>query len=118
MGKVLPLETTARTCVAKLAFQKEQIQELLRDKYKFLIVDETGVAQQKYINVHAGSLNAPNQTFLVDCHPPDNGSNFNGGIILHTVDDILRQLKIKRPKFSLLSTCLWLERHCKNYTLL
>ena len=32
MKKVLPLETAARACVAKLAFQKEQIQELLRDK--------------------------------------------------------------------------------------
>ena len=36
MGKVLPSETAARTCVAKLAFQKEeQIQELLRDKKLF-----------------------------------------------------------------------------------
>ena len=33
MGKVLPLETAARACVAKLASQKEErIQELLRDK--------------------------------------------------------------------------------------
>ena len=36
MGKVLPLETAARACVAKLASQKEeQIQELLRDKNFF-----------------------------------------------------------------------------------
>ena len=36
MGKVLPLEITARGCVAKLAFQKnEQIQKLLRDKKIF-----------------------------------------------------------------------------------
>ena len=34
-GKVLPSETAARACVAKLAFKKEQIQELLRDKQKF-----------------------------------------------------------------------------------
>ena len=35
MGKVLPSETAARACVAKLASQKEeQIQELLRDKKK------------------------------------------------------------------------------------
>ena len=41
MGKVLPSETAARACVAKLASQKEeQIQELLRDKKIFLIVDE------------------------------------------------------------------------------
>ena len=36
MAKVLPSETAARACVAKLASQKEeQIQELLRDKKKF-----------------------------------------------------------------------------------
>ena len=36
MGKVLPSETAARACVAKLASQKqEQIQELLLDKKFF-----------------------------------------------------------------------------------
>ena len=36
MGKVLPSETAARACVAKLASQEEeQIQELLRDKKFF-----------------------------------------------------------------------------------
>ena len=49
MGKVLPSETAARACVAKLASQKEQIQELLREKKKiFLIVDEAEIAKQKY----------------------------------------------------------------------
>ena len=44
MGKVLPSETAARACVAKLASQKEeQIQELIRDKI-FLIVDEAEIA--------------------------------------------------------------------------
>ena len=51
-----------------------------------------------------GSLDAPNQTLLVDCHPLDSGSNVNSNIILHTVDDILRQLEIKREKFSLFLT--------------
>ena len=104
MGKVLPSETAARAYVAKLASQKEQTQELLRDKNIFLIVNEAEIAKQKYISVLVGSLNAPNQTFLVDCHPLDSGSNVNSGIILHTVDDILRQLKIKRENFSLFFT--------------
>ena len=105
MGKVLSSETAARTCVAKLASQKEeQIQELLRDKQIFLIVDEAEIAKQKYISVLVGSLDAPNQTFLVDCHPLDSGSNVNSSIILHTVDDILRQLETKRERFSLFLT--------------
>ena len=56
------------------------------------------------ISVLVGSLDAPNQTFLVDCHPLDSGSNVNSSIILHTVDDILRQLEIKRKNVSLFLT--------------
>ena len=52
----------------------------------------------------AGSIDAPNQTFLVDCHPLDSGSNVNNSIILHTVDDILRQLEIKCENFLLFLT--------------
>ena len=66
MGKVLPSGTAARACVAKLASQKEkQIQELLRGKKIFLIVNEAEIAKQKYISVLVGSLDAPNQTFLL-----------------------------------------------------
>ena len=107
MGKVLPSETAARACVAKLASQKEeQIQELslLRDKIIFLIVDEAEVAKQKHISVLVGSSDASDQTFLVNCHPLDSGRSVNSSIILHTVDDILRQLEIKRENLSLFLT--------------
>ena len=67
-------------------------------------MNEAENAKQKYISVLVGSLDAPNQTFLVDCHPLDSGSNFNRSIILHTMDDILRQLEIKRENFSLFLT--------------
>ena len=67
-------------------------------------MDEAEIAKQKYSSGLAGSLDAPNQTFPVDCHPLDSGSNVNGSIILHTVDDILRQLEIKRKNFSLFLT--------------
>ena len=56
-------------------------------------MDEAEVAKQKYISVLVGSLDAPDQTFLVNCHPLDSGRNVNSSIILHTVDDILRQLE-------------------------
>ena len=97
------METAARA--TKLASQKEeQIQELLRDKKFFLIVDEAEAAKQKYISVLVDSLDAPNKTFLVNCHPLDSGRNVNSSIILHTVDVILRQLEIKRENFSLFLT--------------
>ena len=49
MGKVSQSKTAARARVAKLAFQKEQTQELLHDNFFFLIVDEAEVAKQQYI---------------------------------------------------------------------
>ena len=67
-------------------------------------MDEAEVAKQKYISVLVGSLDAPDQTFLVICHPLDSGRNVNSSIILHTVDDILRQLEIKRENFLLFLT--------------
>ena len=67
-------------------------------------MDEAEIAKQKHISVLVGSVDAPNQTFLVDCHPFDSGCNVNSSIILHTVDDILRQLEIKRDNFSLFLT--------------
>ena len=67
-------------------------------------MDEAEIAKQKYISVLVSSLDAPNQTLLVDCHPLDSGSNVNSSIILHTLDDILRQLEIKRENFSLFLT--------------
>ena len=62
------------------------------------------VAKHKYINVFVSSLNASYQTFLVDCHPLNNGSNVTSSVILHTVDDILQSLEIERENFSLFLT--------------
>ena len=67
-------------------------------------MDEAEVAKQQYISVLVGSLDAPHQILLVNCHPLDSGRNVNSSIILHTVDDILRQLEIKRDNFSLFLT--------------
>ena len=67
-------------------------------------MDEAEAAKQKYISVLVGSLDARNHTFLVNCHPLDSGRIVNSSIILHTVDDILRQLEIKRENFSLFLT--------------
>ena len=66
-------------------------------------MDEAEIAKQKYINLLVGSLDAPNQTFLVDCYPLESGSYVNSSFILHSVDDILRQLELKRENFSLLT---------------
>ena len=81
----MPSETAARASVVKLASQKEQIQELLRDKKIYLVVDEAKVAKQKYINVLVTAYICSN---LVNFHPLYSSGNVNSSVILHTEDDI------------------------------
>ena len=49
-------------------------------------------------------LDTPNDTFLIDCLPLENGSNVNSSINLHPVNNILRQLETKRKNLALLLT--------------
>ena len=50
-------------------------------------------------------MDAPKVVFLIGCLPLESSSNVNSCIILHTVDDVLRQLGTKRENFALLLTC-------------
>ena len=108
MGKLLSSETAARASVAQLASQKEEnIREMLRYKKVFSIVDKTEVDKQKYVNVPVlvSSLDTLNKIFLIECLPLESSSsNVNSSIILHIVDDVLRQLGTKRENFALLLT--------------
>ena len=101
----LPSQTAACASVAQLASQeKKNIRELLRNKEGFLSVNEAEVDKQKYINVLAGSFDTPYETFRIECLPLESSSNVNNSIILHTVDNVLRQLGTKRENFALLLT--------------
>ena len=51
LGKELPSETVARSIVTQLAERKENcIQETLQDKQIFVVIDETEINGQKFIN--------------------------------------------------------------------
>ena len=67
-------------------------------------MDEAKVDKQKYINILVGSLDTPNETFVIEYLSLESSSNVNNCIISHTVDDVLRQLGTKREKFVLLLT--------------
>ena len=49
-------------------------------------------------------MNTPNETFLFEYLLLESSSNVNSSIILHPVDDALRQLGTKRENFALLLT--------------
>ena len=69
-----------------------------------MIVDKAGVDHQKYINILVGSLNNPNEAFLLKSLSLQSSTNVNSSIILHTVDDVLQQLGTKRKNVALLLT--------------
>ena len=59
-GKTLPSESTARACVETLALREEaRIRELLKEKKLFVVVDDSEVAGNKYMNVLVGDIANP-----------------------------------------------------------
>ena len=119
MAKPLPSGTADRARIAQLTSpRKENIGEPLRNKKVFFLVNEAEADKQKCINVLVGSLDTPNETFLIECLPLESSSHLNSSIILHAVDDVLRQLRTKGEIFALLPmllcTCLLLAKPSKE----
>ena len=94
MAKPLPSGTAARARIAQLKSpRKEDIGKPLRNKKVFFLVDEAEADKQKCINVLVGSLDTPNETFLIECLPLESSNHLNTSIIPHAVDDVLRQFR-------------------------
>ena len=72
-----------------------------------LVVDESDVSGQKYVNVLAGLLEEPNKTCLIACSPLS-GNPYSSNIcaigsnICTIVDDCLKEMGITREMFLLL----------------
>ena len=66
LGHHCPSESACRKQVNDLASQEsERIKKLLTRKPIFLVVDESDVSGQKYVNVLAGLMEEPNKTYLI-----------------------------------------------------
>ena len=46
-------------------------------------------------------MDTPNETFIIGCLPLKSSNNVISNIILHTEDEVLRQLGTKRENFAL-----------------
>jgi hypothetical protein len=100
IGKTLPSESTCRRKVDDLAtLEMERIREILTGEI-FLVVDESEIEGTNFVNVLAGKLDKPEETYLVSCKSID--SPINAQTIIHTIDDVVRLLSISRDKFCLL----------------
>ena len=101
LGHHCPSESACRKQVNDLASQEsERIEKRLTRKRIFLVVDESDVSGQKYVNVLAGPMEEPNKTCLIACSPLS--GNPNSSNICTIVDDCLKEMGITREMFLLL----------------
>jgi hypothetical protein len=103
MGQTPPAESSCRQYVPKLAnLEKERLRNYVAHENAFLVVDESDINGQKYVNVLVGVLKTPDKTFL---HSVVHlGGNINNQRVCQIVDDTLRDLSIERNNFLLLIT--------------
>ena len=101
LNKPTPSETTCRQRIEGMAEKQFlRIKELVGQKEIFVAVDEADVGGQRYVNFLVGVLEEPHVMYMFDCrHIP---AAANAQIILHTVDDCIRQLEVDRANFCLL----------------
>lgn len=65
----------------------------------FLVVDESEVNGQKYLNILVGDTAVPEKTYLVDCIAIE---SINHTIVATKIDDAIKKLGIERKNFVLL----------------
>ena len=103
MGHTSPPESSCRHYVPKLAkLEKEKLKNYVANENVFLIVDESDIHGQKYVNVLVGVLKIPDKSFFHSVVPLD--GNINNQRVCQIVDDTLRDLAIERSNFLLLIT--------------
>ena len=77
-----------------------RIQNLVKGKNMFMVIDETEVADVKYINTLVGNVESPENTFLLHCKQL--AASVNSQTIIHAVDDAIKMLQSDRSNFVLL----------------
>lgn len=101
MNRPLPSVSKCRSMVEFIC--KNVLQEInrkLRNKKIFMIIDESDINNQKYVNTLIGDISNPSLCYLVDCRPLNNSPNAN--IIAQIADDNLRNMNTSRSDFLLL----------------
>jgi len=101
LGKDCPSESSCRHKVQDLGEQEiARVKESLAGKKVFLVVDETSIDTEKYMNILIGDVAVPSKVYLVDCVLL--ADNINNNTVTHNVDDIIHSLSIDRYNFLLL----------------
>ena len=101
LGHHCPSESACQKQINDLAGQEsERIKKLLTRKPIFLVVDESDVSSQKYVNVLAGLMEKTNKMYLIACSQLSENPNSSNNCTI--VDDCLKEMGITREMFLLL----------------
>ena len=66
------------------------------------MADESEIDGKNFINILAGSLNCPSETFLIVCKEIQTAPN--ASLMVRAIDDAVQKIRIKRENFSVLIT--------------
>lgn len=102
-GHPLPSEQSCRNKIPELfSTEMERIKNIVQGKHIFMIVDESEVAGNKFLNVLVGVIEEPKKTILVDCLPLQ--ASVNAQKIIHVIGDTMTTLGCLREDLYLLLT--------------
>ena len=100
LGQAVPSESVCRAHVETLAEQEmDNIKKKLAGKDIFMVVDESEVLKNKYINVLVGDADEPEKTYIVDCSIVE---TVNQHFVAAKIDDCIKKLDAPRSRFMLL----------------
>ena len=101
MNFKLPSESNARRHVNSIALKEHiQLQSKLMNKKVFLIFDETELNKMKYCNVMCGSIEKPDEIWLIKCFNSQN--TVNSTAVIDMIEESLKSLNILQSNFILL----------------
>jgi len=101
IGHPLPSEQTCRLTIPNIYNDEiARIKALMAGKPIFLVVDESQVSGNLYLNILVGSVDKPQHTYLWDCVSLTKSPNAD--VVIHTVDDAINSLACARSNFNLL----------------
>ena len=102
-GHPLPSDETCRSKVPEL-HQEEmaRVKSILSGQLLFMIVDESEVSVNKYMNTLVGTLQDPQKSYMLECLPLAGSADAQA--VIHAVDDAISSLGCPREDFCLLIT--------------
>jgi len=101
IGKTLLSESACRRKAAEMEEREiGRVKNLIYEQKIFLVVDESEISGNKYLNIFVGLLDEPDKTYLIACKVLPKSPTARS--ICQEIDDCLRFLDVTRNNFCLL----------------